>query len=525
MNLLPQLVLRLFGITSLCLLAAIAWIVVDAHRAVQREAELSAARVGQHLEAIYWQEQLWRGRGRMGLNTAAPEWQSFATLNLISPGVCVTFALRGETPRELCSQTAALGPRAPEWFAGAWGVLFPQDLSVHRPLFARDPAAGHLVNTPDRGAAIRQAWSQVSLVATIAAAMAGAIAVLAALMIGQALLPARTIVHGLRRLERGELAWRLPSFRTADFSRIAGAVNQLACQLARTRDERNALTTRLLEVQEDERRALARDLHDEFGQCLTATAALAASIEAGAPPGRQDIVEEAQAIGRAQARMMKTLRSALVRLRTQDIEEIGLEASLRQLIGEHNLQTASRSVFRLRIDGAIATLPRGIAIDVYRIAQECLSNAARHGAPTRVALQVAQDARAVAVTVEDDGGGDAARLGRAGGHGITGMRKRLAALGGTLVIQEATGGIRVAAVIPLAANDPAHHPASDGATDMATHAANGVANHLSNDAARPTEHVAANDAATAGTTAAAAAAVRDATPRAASHALLQRAAA
>ena len=453
MNLLPQLVIRLFGITALCLAVAIAWIVVDAHRSVEREAELSAARVGKHLEALYWQEQLWRGRGRSGLSTAAPEWQSFATLNLISPGICVTFALRGDAPRQLCSQTAALGPHTPDWFAAAYGALFPQQVTVQRPLFARDPGAGFIVNAPDPGAAIRQAWRQVSLVAAIAAVMAAAIAVLAALMIGQALRPARAIVDGLRRLERGDLAWRLPLFRTADFACIANAVNQLASRLAKTADERNTLTTRLLEVQETERRALARDLHDEFGQCLTATAALAASIEAGAPAGRGDIVEEAQAIGRAQARMMKTLRGALARLRTQDIEEIGLEASLRQLVGEHNLQTASRSVFQLRLDGEIAALPRPIAIDVYRIAQECLNNALRHGSPTQVALRVAHDAGSVAVTVEDDGGGDVARMGRVGGHGIPGLRERMAALGGTLAIQNASAGIRVAAVIPLAAND------------------------------------------------------------------------
>ena len=452
MNLLPKLVIRLFVITLLCLTVAIAWVVVDAHRSVEREAERSAVRVSQHLGALYWQEQLWRG-GRTGLNTPAPEWQSFATLNLISPGVCVTFALRGEIPQRLCSQTSALGAAAPAWFVEAYDKLFPKEVSVQRTLFVRDPAAGFIVNEPDRGAALRQAWSRVSMVATIAAVMGGAIALLAALMIGRTLRPARVIVDGLRRLERGDLGWRLPGFHTAEFSRIASAVNQLAAQLSRTRDERNALTTRLLEVQETERRALARDLHDEFGQCLTATAALAESIAESAPAGRADIVEEAQAIGRAQARMMKTLRSALVRLRTQDIEEIGLEASLRQLVSEHNLQTASRSVFRLSVDGEIATLPRPIAIDVYRIAQECLNNAARHGAPTRVALRVEQDARAVAVTVEDDGGGEVACMSRVGGHGIPGLRERLATLGGTLAIQRAIGGIRVAAVIPLAAND------------------------------------------------------------------------
>ncbi|MBG6082208.1 signal transduction histidine kinase [Rubrivivax gelatinosus] len=460
MNLLPQLVVRLVVITVACLFAAIAWIVVDTHRSVEHEAELSAQRVGRHLEALYWQELLWRGRARAGLNIPVSDWQSFETLNLISPGVCVSFALHGEPERTLCSQTAALGPQAPAWFVAGYGALFRHDSSARRPLFARAPAAGYIVDTPDRGAAIRQAWQQVSLVAGIAAGMAAAIALLTALMIGRTLRPARAIVAGLRRLEDGELAWRLPAFRTGEFALIAGAVNQLAGRLAHTHEERNLLTTRLLQVQENERRALARDLHDEFGQCLTATAALAASIEAGAPADRPDIAEEAQAIGRAQARMMKTLRSALVRLRTQDIEEIGLEASLRQLISEHNLLTASRSVFQLQVHGAIAALPRPIAIDVYRIAQECLNNAARHGAPTQVALRVARDGEAVAITVEDDGGGDAARIGRIGGHGIPGLRERLSALGGTLAIANGSAGIRVAAVIPLPANDAALHRAA-----------------------------------------------------------------
>lgn len=449
MNLLPLLVLRLFAITALCLAAAVAWVVVDAHRAIERETAVSAQRVGQHLEALYWQEQLWRGRGRSGLNTPAPEWQSFSTLNLIAPGVCVTFALRGEDAKTLCSQTAALGAPAPGWFERAYGSLFEHDASVRRPLFSRLPEAGHATHTADRGAAIRQAWQQVSLVVTVAAVMAAGIAALAALMIGQALLPARAIVAGLRRLERGELAWRLPAFRTAEFARIGQAVNALAGQLARTNAERNALTTRLLQVQEAERRALARDLHDEFGQCLTATAALAASIEAGSPAGREDIAEEARAIGRTQERMMKTLRSALVRLRTQDLEEIGLEASLRQLVTEHNLQTPSRSVFQLQVAGELASLPRAIAIDIYRIAQECLSNAARHGAPTQVTLSVARPAGAVALTVEDDGGGDATHLARDGGHGVIGMRERIAMLGGSFSITKALAGVRVAALIPL----------------------------------------------------------------------------
>jgi signal transduction histidine kinase len=215
-----------------------------------------------------------------------------------------------------------------------------------------------------------------------------------------------------------------------------------------------ALTARLFQVQEEERRALARDLHDEFGQCLTATAALAASIEAGAPPDREDLADEARAIGRAQKRMMDNLRGALVRLRSQDIDEIGLEASLHQLVSEHNTRQASHAVFRLNVIGKLAALPKQAAIDIYRIAQECLTNAVKHGTPTEVRLSVERrisDRETIALTVEDDGGGDATRVNRDQGHGILGIRERIAALGGSLSIGKAAKGVRVAAIIPVMA--------------------------------------------------------------------------
>jgi signal transduction histidine kinase len=285
-------------------------------------------------------------------------------------------------------------------------------------------------------------------------------AVLAALMIGHALIPARTIIDGLRRLQQGDLGLRLPGFRTVEFNLIARAVNDLSTALARADAVRAALTARLFQVQEEERRALARDLHDEFGQCLTATAALAAGIEAGATPERADLARDAGAIARIQRQMMENLRSALVRLRSQDIEEIGLEACLRQLVRDHNMRAASGAVFRLNVMGGLAAVPKQVAIDVYRIAQECLTNAVRHGSPTQVQLCVERRdgdvwaaGEAIALTVEDDGGGDAACIDGHHGHGILGIRERIAARGGSLSIAKAARGLRLSAVIPVIARE------------------------------------------------------------------------
>jgi two-component system sensor histidine kinase UhpB len=450
-RLLIYLVLRLVAVALLCLAVAIAWSLFNAHRSVEASASASADRIERQLQALYWQKLLWRGGMSKETLLPQPEWETLATLNMISPGVCVTFAPPLGEARRLCSEVEALGPVAPAWFATLDGWLFGQHRSIVKALSLHDKDAGTVTTTAEPGAALRQSWNQVSIATWIAAAMAASISILTAFMIGHALQPVRTIIRDLRKLEQGDRSWRLPAFRTAEFNHIARAVNDLAETLTRTDAARAAMTAKLFHVQEEERRALARDLHDEFGQCLTATLALATLIEANAA-GHQEMAQDARTITKLQRRMMNTLRSTLLHLRAQHIEEIGLEASLRQLISDYNLQSGSKAVFRLNVSGHLAALPKQVAVDIYRIAQECLTNAVRHGSPTEVRLSVEHDqspAGTIALSVEDNGGGDAAMLNRSPGNGIFGIRERIAALGGSLSIGRAATGVRIAAVIPV----------------------------------------------------------------------------
>lgn len=452
MRLLIHLILRLVAVVLLCLACTMGWVLFDAHRTIEADTASSAERVAGKLQALYWRELLWRDGVYREALLPAPDWVSIATLKVIAPGVCIGFRLGLEEPRQVCSQTDGIGTPAPDWFISGYNILFGPHATVTRALTIRQRSAGTIEARADPVAAVRQAWRQVAVMVTVAAAMALGIGVLAALMIGHALMPARTIVRGLRRLEQGDHRHRLPQFSTAEFSHIARAVNDLAGRLAHTTAERLALTKRLFQVQEEERRALARDLHDEFGQCLTATAALAASIEAGATPDRPDLVDDARAITRVARQMMTTLRGALARLRSQDIDELGLQASLIQLVARWNAGTAQTAVFHLDVVGDLASVPAEAAVNVYRIAQECLTNAARHGKPRHVHLRVEhvdESGEAVALSVEDDGGGDASQISAASGHGILGIRERIAALGGSLSIAGAARGVRVAAIIPL----------------------------------------------------------------------------
>ena len=435
----------------LCLVGAIGWSLFDAHRSVEANAAASADRIQRQLQALYWQKLLWNGGMSRETLVPQPEWQTLATLNIISPGVCVTFAPPHGEAQSLCSQVEALGPVAPAWFATLDAWLFGQHRPIVRPLSLREENAGTVTTATEPSAALRQSWSQLSIAAQIAAAMAAGISILAALMIGHALQPVRAIIGKLRKLEQGDRNWRLPAFRTAELNHIARAVNDLAETLTRMDAASAAMTTKLFQVQEEERRALARDLHDEFGQCLTATLALTALIEANAA-GQQEVTQDARTITSLQQRMMHTLRSTLSRLRAEHVEEIGLEASLRQLISDYNIQSGSSADFRLHFSGRLSAIPKHVAINIYRIAQECLTNAVRHGSPTQVRLSVEHTespAGTIAFSVEDNGGGDAAVLNRSPGNGILGIRERIAALGGSLFIGRTAEGIRIAAAIPV----------------------------------------------------------------------------
>ena len=149
---------------------------------------------------------------------------------------------------------------------------------------------------------------------------------------------------------------------------------------------------------------------------------------------------------------MTTLRSTLVRLRRPNTEELDLATRLRHLVSDYTTRSISRTAFHLNLVGQMTELPDQVETDIYRIAQECLTNAVKHGSPSEVRLEVeypTRESRVVSVAIEDDGGGDAMQVGTGEGYGIVGMRERIAALGGRLSIANSTAGIRISAVIPL----------------------------------------------------------------------------
>ena len=450
MHLLSHLLARIVLVGAFCLAAATGLLLVDAHCGIERATRISADRAVARLQALYWQELLWRdGLSRSAL-LPRPDWRTLDTAAEIAPGVCLSFAAPDEEVQRLCNTAVGSLAAAPKWFVALDRRLFGASSGIRRPLDVRSRHAGDVEVSPDPAAALDLAYARVASAAWVAAAMTGSLLVAIGLIVVRTLRPVGAMTASLLRMQEADYApveGRRPPF---EFGRIADAIDALAARLAHTEAARSALTRRLFQVQEEERRALARDLHDEFGQCLFAVGTCAASIEAGALD-RPDLAADARVVSGLSRRMMATLREALVRLRSQDVDELGLEAALRDMVSRANGRAGTTVSFG--VAGDLLAVPRPVAVDLFRVAQECLTNAARHASARHIRVAVSTTGTAVALDVEDDGGGDLDAVRSSTGYGLLGIRERIAALGGDLVVARAQNGLRVAATIPFA------HPA------------------------------------------------------------------
>jgi len=452
MRLVLQLIARLALIVVLCVAAAAAWVTVDAYRSVDRATAASAERVSHALEALYWRELLLHSSRNREHLLPIPDWRTTETMKLIAPGICIQFQPQAAFEKPLCGQSKGLGEAPPRWFADLVERLLGDHSAVAQSISARTTTAGEVSAIADPDAAIQLAWQRIQDSFGVALAMALAIGLLASLAIAHALAPARTIVTALQRMAEGEHRPALPRFRSMELAMIGQAVTELGNRLAQATEQRAALTERLLDIRDEERRALARELHDEFGQNLTAILAFASTIETETAQREMRTAQDARMITQAVTHLMACLRGTLSRLRRPLAEELGLRAGLVALT--ENCQHAARPTIRLDLQGDLADIQGPVAVTAYRVAQECLTNALRHTTASEISLKVERRSGpdgALVICIEDDGGGDTAQLSQSKGFGLTGIRERIAAVGGSLSIAPAAHGLRVAATIPLAA--------------------------------------------------------------------------
>ena len=222
------------------------------------------------------------------------------------------------------------------------------------------------------------------------------------------------------------------------------------------RGNRN-LTRELMQVQEEERRSLARDLHDELGQLLTSINARAEFIARHAEDN--ELCAVAKEIVRDVRVTFDASHAALLRLRPATLDALGLAAALTELADQWNKFAEIECT--LQIDGKIDHLVELHSIAIYRLVQEGLTNALRHGKADRMQVIIKSvpphegGCAQVVVEITDNGRGLYVQT-KSTGMGIIGMRERVYALGGTfLMTHMPQGGVRIEAMLPLDAEESA----------------------------------------------------------------------
>jgi two-component system sensor histidine kinase UhpB len=454
-NLKLYLTLRIALLAFLCLVLASGYVLWQAQREQQRAIATTLSTMAKQLQIRLTSVQV--GFDRVGRFLY---WDPLVDSEIAS-GYCVRYEdAQGRTVTSSCGGFDPDEPQAstaPFWFDSFFRAVFDPAQETAQPLTWRKRDYGQLVATPDATIQVARAWHAVRSLMGLTAVTVLALCVLVCLTIDRALRPTREILRGLERLEHGDLAARLPAFELIELRKLSNGLNRLAASLEQSIAERAELTRRLVSVQEEERRHLARELHDEFGQCLAAINAAAASVGLTARQKCPELESEAERLNRITDHMMQMLRSMLLRLRPPGFDELGLIESLRGLVAEWNGRSAR---IDLDVQGDFERLPEPVTIGIFRIVQECLTNVAKHADATRVSVRLERrpteprerTAGEVDVIVEDDGRTGTNPFAATPGLGLLGMRERVTALGGQLTLREPdrSRGLVVHAQIPIA---------------------------------------------------------------------------
>lgn len=224
-------------------------------------------------------------------------------------------------------------------------------------------------------------------------------------------------------------------------------------KLAATLAENRRLSLSHVEVQEAERKQLARELHDELGQHLNALKIDAVALRNWTEGQSEDMHGAALAIVDSANHVQDSLRDVLRRLRPAGLDELGLSAALEHLADHWRSRNSATSV-TLDIGGDIDHLAEKENITCYRLVQEALNNVTRHARATRVSIRVARGVDGVELVVCDDGVG-ALNESAAPGLGLVGMRERVEALGGRIEITSPSGrGFEIRAGFPVGGEMP-----------------------------------------------------------------------
>lgn len=280
-------------------------------------------------------------------------------------------------------------------------------------------------------------------------------------LVGRWIAPLERIERGLQEIEQGDHHVRLPPLPGKEAGQMGRAFNRMAQAVedniqvrqasaeAQARLEAQREFTQLLHARiEEERAALARELHDELGQSLTAIRSIAKSMMQHPDVAGGPLQRHAQMLFDTAGMTSDAMRRMIPRLRPIQLEGMGLVDAVRDLLTETQ-QNHPEVRFELAVEDKLPTLDDALELSAYRIVQEAVTNVVRHAGASRARIAIAVHDGMLALSIADNGKG-AATLTREGHYGVRGMQERAESHGGSVSFRPAGGGgLEVGVSLPL----------------------------------------------------------------------------
>ncbi|MFG1332262.1 ATP-binding protein [Xanthobacter autotrophicus] len=345
---------------------------------------------------------------------------------------------------------------APAWFAHLVGVSeVARDIEVriNGALFGRVRVAG----VPDDE--VDEVWEDVSDFAVVAIAVNAAILLALYVALGRVRSDLGRFRNALGELEQNRFSCRVDLPRTRELAEVAERFNELAAALAAARAENDRLNAHLVTLQEDERRQIASELHDELGPLMFGLKAGAESLARAAAeaegPAKARIADRTHGLVGIVERMQATNRRLLRRIRPAALDLLSLREAISSLLADFRQHDPSRT-FLLAAGPLAAHYCAARDATLYRCVQEAVTNALKHGDARTIEVEIGEVAGAAGpeggvllrLVVTDDGPGPPDRI--VEGLGLAGMRERVRALGGTFRFERGPkGGARFVAEISV----------------------------------------------------------------------------
>jgi PAS domain S-box-containing protein len=214
--------------------------------------------------------------------------------------------------------------------------------------------------------------------------------------------------------------------------------------------ELRELSAQVLEAREEEKARIARELHDELGQLLTALKMDLSALR-GSDPAQAETSKKLDEMGRLLDQTVSATRRISADLRPLMLDDLGLADAASWLVDDFAKRYGIAASIELPADGALENLPRNVATTVYRAIQESLTNIARHSGARNAWVILGAENGSLEIEVEDDGRGIAPEdIGKSRSLGLKGMRERITFIGGAFEVARAPrGGTRLRIKVPL----------------------------------------------------------------------------